>query len=295
MEYQAAELPRIITIDKIVSFHYFEYVKNFEGIDESHNFWEFVYVDSGEIYIKADEKTILLQSRQAYLHKPNQLHNIYAKNGFASTFIFSFHSFSEELYSIAGRRCDIHSRTKEAIKYLWSLGHSYINGPYNDFLQAGISWKEKTHEFSKQILKTQLELVFLLLLSEREIDYELTLSTQLKDENAFCPNINKILSILKENIYKTITLEEIAAQASFSPGYVEKLFKKETNLSVKYYYHQLKITRAKKLISERNLTLTEISEKLDYGTIHNFSRVFKKYTGMSPSAYQNTIIAKGLL
>lgn len=295
MEYRAKELPRIISIDKLVSFHYFEYVKDFKGIDEKHDFWEFVYVDSGEIYVKADEKSIQLKNKQSFLHRPNQIHNIYSNNSFASTFVFSFYSNSKELYYLANHRYDIHTRTKDAIKYLWSLGCTYIKEPYNDFLQTEINWREETNEYSKQLLKTQLELIFLLLLSEQGVESELATAKQLKSEKPPCTNIEKILTVLEENIYKTITLEEIAAQASFSPSYVEKLFKKETKLSVKNYYHQLKIARAKELISYGNFTLTEISEKLDYGTIHNFSRVFKKYTGMSPSTYQNTIIAKGLL
>lgn len=56
MTYVKTTLQHSIDIDAIITLHYFEYMKNFEFKGESHNFWEFLYVESvpmipGQLFI----------------------------------------------------------------------------------------------------------------------------------------------------------------------------------------------------------------------------------------------------
>lgn len=53
MTYIKTKLKRSIDIDAIITLHYFEYMKNFEFKGESHNFWEFLYVDKGTVAVRA--------------------------------------------------------------------------------------------------------------------------------------------------------------------------------------------------------------------------------------------------
>lgn len=59
MTYIKTKLKRSIDIDAIITLHYFEYMKNFEFKGESHNFWEFLYVDKGTIAVRADDTGLL--------------------------------------------------------------------------------------------------------------------------------------------------------------------------------------------------------------------------------------------
>lgn len=52
MSYQFTELKEELIIKKIVSLHYFEYMSDFTFPGESHNFWEFLYVDKGELQVR---------------------------------------------------------------------------------------------------------------------------------------------------------------------------------------------------------------------------------------------------
>ena len=54
MTYIKTKLKRSIDIDAIITLHYFEYMKNFEFKGESHNFWEFLYVDKVTVAVSAD-------------------------------------------------------------------------------------------------------------------------------------------------------------------------------------------------------------------------------------------------
>ena len=49
MEYESIVLKDEITVRKIYTIHYFEYMKNFEFPGETHDFWELQCVDKGEI------------------------------------------------------------------------------------------------------------------------------------------------------------------------------------------------------------------------------------------------------
>ena len=49
MGYIGVQLEDSIHIDELYTVHYFEYMNNFSFAGESHNFWEFLYVDKGEV------------------------------------------------------------------------------------------------------------------------------------------------------------------------------------------------------------------------------------------------------
>ena len=52
MTYVKTQLKREITIPAIITIHYFEYMKDFAFKGESHDFWEFLYVDKGNILVR---------------------------------------------------------------------------------------------------------------------------------------------------------------------------------------------------------------------------------------------------
>ena len=56
------------------------------------------------------------------------------------------------------------------------------------------------------------------------------------------------------------------------------------------YFSELKIEEAKKLLREDNLSVSQITFKLNYSSIHNFSRAFKKATGFSPTGYKKSVL-----
>ena len=53
MTYVKTQLKWEITIPAIITIHYFEYMKDFAFKGESHDFWEFLYVDKGNILVRA--------------------------------------------------------------------------------------------------------------------------------------------------------------------------------------------------------------------------------------------------
>ena len=58
MDYTSICLPQIFSIDRIYSIHYFEYMSNFHFTGESHDFWEFLYVDKGEVLVTSQDQEL---------------------------------------------------------------------------------------------------------------------------------------------------------------------------------------------------------------------------------------------
>lgn len=70
MAYTPLELERPLAIDRIYSVHYFEYGPDYAFVGESHDFWELVYADKGEVYVTAGEEEKLLKKGQMIFHQP---------------------------------------------------------------------------------------------------------------------------------------------------------------------------------------------------------------------------------
>ncbi|MBE6608986.1 MAG: helix-turn-helix domain-containing protein [Ruminococcaceae bacterium] len=96
----------------------------------------------------------------------------------------------------------------------------------------------------------------------------------------------ELLEIISNN-YSDITFEDAARFMCFSKPYFSKYFYKLSGVTFTQYINTLKISAAVRLISEGELTITEISEKCGFNTIRNFNRVFKEYTGYTPKALPN--------
>ena len=69
MTYIKTTLKREIAIDSIITIHYFEYMKDFVFHGESHDFWEFLYVDQGSVIVQAGENHFRMEAGD--IIKPN--------------------------------------------------------------------------------------------------------------------------------------------------------------------------------------------------------------------------------
>jgi len=78
MSYNGIILRKSISISKIYSIHYFEYMSDFSFEGESHDFWEFLCVDKGEVIVTADTEHSVLRHGEITFHQPNEFHNVRA-------------------------------------------------------------------------------------------------------------------------------------------------------------------------------------------------------------------------
>lgn len=89
--------------------------------------------------------------------------------------------------------------------------------------------------------------------------------------------------ILQNYAQKGLTLNEVAQKNHVSPNYLSYLFKKKTGYNLWEYVIKLRMEESKRLILTTDLRRYEIAEQVGYESPEHFSKIFKKYYGISPS------------
>ncbi len=101
---------------------------------------------------------------------------------------------------------------------------------------------------------------------------------------------NRPIRIAKEYIQKNymnpIGLEEISAMVGFNLSYFSALFKKETGKNFLEYLSEVRISNAKELLRETNLSIAEIGNRVGYLDQKHFIATFKKYAGIKPGEFR---------
>ena len=94
---------------------------------------------------------------------------------------------------------------------------------------------------------------------------------------------------LQSRMEEPITLEDLAKDFGYSTYYLSKKFKAETGQAFKDYLRSIRLERAKFLLRSSELSILEISEKLQFCSASYFSDSLRKAYGISPSAYREQI------
>ena len=99
--------------------------------------------------------------------------------------------------------------------------------------------------------------------------------------------IERAKIIMNENINRQINIQGIATNLGTSYSWFRKEFKEYTGFSPAQYFQELKLRKAKELLSETDLSIKEIAFKLDFSSYEYFLSFFRKKVGVTPSEYRN--------
>ncbi len=297
--YVGTHLNCVIELEEIFTIHYFEYVKHFHGDGEAHDFWEMVYVDCGHIEAIGDGSPFPLERGEACFHKPNEMHKIVSVNEFSSVFIVSFSTKSPDAAFLAGRIFRLDAWEKELISRILAEAAQVFTGALDIMDQTQLVRNSNAPYGGEQIIKMLVEQMLISIIgNNRKTGAN---STHLQSRNKRQKEgseeyiVDKVVHTLADNLYNRLTLDEICSQVMFSKSYVEKIFQNNMGCGIIQYFNRLKTNEAKRLISEGQHSFTEISDLLQFNSIHYFSRTFKAVVGMPPSAYAKSVKARGLL
>lgn len=94
---------------------------------------------------------------------------------------------------------------------------------------------------------------------------------------------------LRNNFRREITLTDTAGYVNVAPGYLSRIFNRETGSSLPAFLSRLRIDEAKRLMRETNLKVWEIALQVGIPDANHFGRVFKKLEGMTPQQYKQKL------
>lgn len=100
------------------------------------------------------------------------------------------------------------------------------------------------------------------------------------------PHIRKALRYIGENYTQKLTLQHVASEVNISPNHFSALFHKTVGVSFRDYLSQLRVEESKRLLLYSEYSLAEIASAMGFPDQSNFTKVFKRITGMSPGKYR---------
>jgi AraC-like DNA-binding protein len=116
--------------------------------------------------------------------------------------------------------------------------------------------------------------------------HHLVKQKEFKEEDTVETIVNKARILLRENIDEDISVEEIAKRLQVSYSWFRKIFKVYTGIAPGQYLIQLRIEKAKALLSVPSKTIKEIADELKFESVIYFARLFKEKTGLTPAKYR---------
>jgi len=98
--------------------------------------------------------------------------------------------------------------------------------------------------------------------------------------------IKKAILYISRNFSRNLTLEETAGHVHLNPSYFSSMFKSSTGSAFKEYLNMIRIEESKRLLANTDYSIIDIAVAVGFEDRSYFSRVFKRYTGLTPQQYR---------
>ena len=268
-------LPRI-RMQNILGYYYRIRTPGYRFKGEKHPFFELTYVDTGVLYTEVDGVAYKLGEKDLIIYGPGQFHTQRTDDQAVSyvTVMFSMENISPDLpeswYSVLTNR--VFPYSKKIYTLMKTMVQESSSGaPYTDTLM---------HCLLTETIIRLLQGVYTTSTAQPS-----SVVRQNYQEELF----DRILAYVENRIYEPLTVADICQQFSLSRSTLQLLFKNTVGQSPKKYISDMKLERSCQMLRENKYTISEISLRLGYSSIHYFSNAFNQKYHISPSEYAKRI------
>ena len=292
MAYKSVVLEDSVTINRIISVHYFQYMSDCSFPGESHDFWELVCVDRGEIDALAGDRRLTLKKGNILFHKPNEFHNVLTNGKVSpSLVVIGFECHSPAIKSFEDQLMSVQDTEKELLAQIIVEARNTFSGRLDDPYQEELIFNSEPLTFgSAQLISHYLEQL-MIHLYRRYFSYSLPVRSSrfLAEASSGNDTYNRIVRYMEEHLGERMTIDRICRDNLVGRSQLQKLFRDTKGCGVIEFFSMMKIDTAKQMIRDNQLNFTQIADRLGYNSIHYFSRQFKQITTMTPSEYATSI------
>lgn len=99
--------------------------------------------------------------------------------------------------------------------------------------------------------------------------------------------VESVKNYIHGHYMEDLSRQDIEAAVHLNGDYLNRIFKKATGYSLVQYIQYYRILVSKRLLAEKTCTITEAGTKVGFDTPSYFTKVFKKWTDMTPYEYYN--------
>jgi AraC-like DNA-binding protein len=251
-----------------------------------HEFLEVAYVHEGKIFISVDGQTFEARKGDIVIINVGLIHGFFDADPGTSISIFQFWldlfdqtlpDLRDRVYQklVFGRKIfispsadgDIHRRMETI---LFDIRAEYFGKKDG----ARLAIKARLYDFA---------LVFL-----REFPVLPQFPKEAAKRNYYHQKLERIFSFIYENYTAaSITLDRAANAAALSKFYFARFFREQTGQTFHAYLSKVRVRRAEEFLSDSDMPITDIAYQCGFTSLKTFNRLFKAYTGTSPSNYRS--------
>ncbi|HEV8248145.1 MAG TPA: helix-turn-helix domain-containing protein [Polyangiaceae bacterium] len=99
-------------------------------------------------------------------------------------------------------------------------------------------------------------------------------------------NLRRAVAYIRDHVAEPLTLEHMAKLAGFAPAYFSRLFKQRERVTFARYVSDLRVERAKQLLTRTNLSTLRVAQLCGFSSSQYFHQVFRRSTKLSPLDYR---------
>ena len=287
MRFKLKKFETTLNVTHIANIHYFEFTKEYHTNEDNHDFSELVYVDKGEVYVKSQNYCGILNSGELIIHKPNEQHSLICNDEAPNIIIIGFKCNCEILDIFSQKGFCVTAEHKRMLAEILREGMSVFAPPYDTPNILDMKKRDEYPFGADQMIKLRLEM-FLITLVRDFTEENTAPSFSAISENT----VEDIKRYIDEHYTENIQLDNICFIFGTNKTSLCKNFKNAYGITILGYINSLKLQESKRLLRQNKLSVTQISERLGFTSIHYFCKFFKKMTGNSPVEYSKSIRSK---
>lgn len=276
-------------MDRVVTVHYFEYSSSYYFEGEQHDFWEFVYVDKGEVDVLAGGRELRLGRGSLLIHPPGEFHALRATGSSAPNLVVaSFFCEGDALARLGEGPYPMGEAERALIGGIVAEAERAFATPLDDPTTTALERRPDAPLGAEQLVAAYMEELLIRLLRAGAPEPRGAGPMEPQSRNEVFLRVDAYLA---ERLSQTLTLDRICRDNLVGRSRLQQIFHAETGGGVMEYFGRRKIEAAKEMIRRDDGNFTEIANRLGYQSIYYFSRHFKKVTGMTPSEYVSGVRA----
>jgi AraC-like DNA-binding protein len=107
-----------------------------------------------------------------------------------------------------------------------------------------------------------------------------------------CTPIQRAMGLIQQTYWDKISLPVLARQVGMSKYHLSRRFREVAGVTFRDYLLRVRLERAKALLATDDVSISEVAQMVGFGDLPRLDKVFKHYSGLSPSAYRSLVRRK---
>ena len=140
---------------------------------------------------------------------------------------------------------------------------------------------------SVETIDTKMNDAQFLQCADELVEFFVMVITERKKPSFGHQTVNKVILFINDEIEANLTVEDIAKQFNISTSHLSRIFREHTGVTLVEYLNIRKIEECQHILRHTNKAISDISSSFHFCNQSYFTRIFKKYTGLTPKQFRD--------